>query len=77
MTDSAPPVTIPLLQAVLRHDLCEVDAVLRKALHSEVVLIREVAAEAEKDFAPRCCSSRRKPAAIEAAIITNLPQSSR
>src|SRR5436305_7974284 len=43
MTDSAPPVTIPLLQAVLRHDLCEVDAVLRKALHSEVVLIREVA----------------------------------
>jgi len=43
MTDSAPSVTIPLLQAVLRHDLCEVDAVLRKALHSEVVLIREVA----------------------------------
>ncbi len=35
--------TIPLLQAVLRDDLREVDAVLRKALHSEVVLIREVA----------------------------------
>src|SRR5207249_12335516 len=36
-------VTIPLLQAVLRDDLRDVDAVLRKALHSEVVLVRDVA----------------------------------
>jgi octaprenyl-diphosphate synthase len=43
MTELAAFVTIPLLQAVLRDDMREVDAVLRKALHSEVALIREVA----------------------------------
>jgi octaprenyl-diphosphate synthase len=36
-------VTIPLLQPLLRNDLLAVDRVLRKALDSDVVLIRQVA----------------------------------
>src|SRR6476661_9657101 len=38
-----PAVTIPLLQPVLRDDLAAVDRVLRDALNSDVLLIRQVA----------------------------------
>jgi octaprenyl-diphosphate synthase len=40
---ATPPVTIPLLQPLLRDDLLAVDHVLRRALDSDVVLISQVA----------------------------------